>query len=646
MSKILWKPRKPEKTKISEMIDDINKSYGKDIHSYEELHKWSIENISAFWNEIWSKCRIIHSVGFTEVIDDENKMPGAKWFKNSRLNFAENLLRFRDNKIAIQFKGEKSPLRTISYREIYDEVEKLAHSLRLSGIKKGDRVAGLLPNIPETISAMLATSSIGAIWSSCSPDFGTKGVLDRFTQIKPRIIFITNGYYYNGNYFNTLKNMSNILKKLPSVEKVIIINYPKIDNSTTINKSITYKEFLSKNPAPLKFEQLPFDHPLYIMYSSGTTGLPKSIVHSSGGTLIQHLKELSLHCDLKRDDCIFYFTTCGWMMWNWMISSLSLGATIVLFDGSPFYPNGENLWKLAEEMNITVFGTSATYINACKDSNIIPKNFVNLSKLRMILSTGSPLSDENFDYVYEKVKKNVLLGSISGGTDIISCFAISNPILPVHRGELQCKGLGMNIHAFNLLGESIIGEKGELVCSSPFPSMPIYFWNDENGLKYESTYFTKYPNIWHHGDYIRISNEGTIKIYGRSDATLNPGGVRIGTSEIYRIVESIDVIEDSIAIGQDYNENQRIILFVIMKDNIALNQKMIDEIKTKIRKNCTPRHVPKKIIKIAGIPYTLNGKKVEVAVKRIIEGKEVLNIESLSNPETLKYYKNIIELKI
>ncbi len=645
MIKTLWKPKKPEKTKMAKIMHEINNSYNKDIHSYEELHKWSINNISKFWEMIWYTCDIIYSKKFTEVVDDVNKMPGAKWFKDSRLNFAENLLRFRDNKIAIQFKGEKDSLRIISYKNLYKEVERLADALRMEGIEKGDRVVGFTPNLPETISAMLATTSIGAIWSSCSPDFGAKGVLDRFAQIKPKIIFAANGYYYNGNYFSTLEKLKTILKKLPSVEKVILIDYPKTENNTEINKSILYNNFLSKNPKPLKFEQLPFDHPLYIMYSSGTTGLPKSIVHSSGGTLIQHLKELSLHCDLKREDTIFYFTTCGWMMWNWLISSLSLGSTIVLFDGSPFYPNGKKLWKLSEELGISIFGTSAKYIDACKKSNLIPKQFSNLTKLRMILSTGSPLTDENFDYVYKNIKNNVLLGSISGGTDIISCFALSNPILPVNRGELQCKGLGMNIHSFNLSGESIINDKGELVCKSPFPSMPIYFWNDQSGAKYKAAYFSKYPGIWHHGDFIRITKEGTIKIYGRSDSTLNPGGVRIGTSEIYRVVESIDAIEDSLAIGQEHDGDQRIILFVLMKNNILLNERIVDEIKSLIKVNCTPRHVPEKILETSGIPYTINGKKVEDAVKKVINGEEVLNLDALSNPETLNFYKNIIELK-
>ena len=645
MKDILWTPLSPEKTQMSQLIQIINESYNEDINSYNELHQWSVENLSEFWEEIWNYSKIIHSKSYSHVVDDVSKMPGAKWFPGARFNFAENLLRFRDHKPAIHFKKEGKDVISLSFREVYDEVEKLTHALRSLGVVKGDRVAGFIPNIPESIIAMLATASIGAIWSSSSPDFGTKAVLNRFTQIKPKVIFAADGYFYNGKSYDSLKKLDEIAKKLPSLQKVVVIEYlnekPELSN---IISSVGYKDFINCDPEPLSFEQLPFDHPLYIMYSSGTTGLPKSIVHSAGGTLIQHLKELYFHCDLAREDCIFYFTTCGWMMWNWLVSALSIGSTIVQFDGSPFYPDGKELWKLSEQLDITIFGTSAKYIDACKESKIRPLEFTKLSKLRLILSTGSPLMDDSFDYVYQNIKQDVLLGSISGGTDIISCFALSNPMLPVIRGELQCKGLGMNVHSYNEQGDSIINEKGELVCKSAFPSMPVYFWNDKDDQKYQSAYFETFKGVWHHGDFISVSEHGSITIFGRSDATLNPGGVRIGTAEIYKIVESVDFIDDSLVIGQEWDGNERIILFTKMKKGFFLSDKKIDHIRSEIKVHCSPRHIPEKIIEIKEIPYTISGKKVEIAVKRIIEGEEVKNRDSLIKPEVLSYYKDIPEL--
>ena len=642
---ILWKPKHPERTEIDKLTGFINGKYGINIKSYEQLHRWSIENIPQFWEEVWEHCGIIHSKPYSTIVNDIKSMPGAKWFEGSKLNYAENLLKFRDDQIAIKYKSEDKPHRKISYNELFKEVEKVTHFLRKLGVRKGDRVAGVIPNIPEAVVAMLATSSIGAIWSSSSPDFGVKGILDRFVQIEPKVIFAANGYRYNGKNYYTMEKLESMIKKLQSVEKVVIIDHCKSESNISIHNSIDYSEILDCIPKPLEFEQLPFDHPLYIMYSSGTTGLPKSIVHSSGGTLIQHMKELKFHCDLKREDTIFYFTTCGWMMWNWLVSSLSLGSTVVLYDGSPFYPNGKEFWKLTRDLDITIFGTSAKYIDACKEHAIKPSEFIDLTKLRLILSTGSPLVEENFDFIYKSIKKDVHLASISGGTDIISCFALGSPNLPVTKGELQCRGLGMDVHAFDQNGSSIVDRKGELVCVSAFPSMPIYFWNDESGEKYYNAYFSTYPNIWHHGDFIRISKNGSVKIYGRSDATLNPGGVRIGTSEIYRIVESIDLIEDSLVIGQEWNGDQRIILFVIMKDGSSLNKEITSTLKKHIKDQCSPRHVPEKIIETKGIPYTINGKKVEIAVKKLIDGKDIDNSDSLSNPSVLKYYKNIPELK-
>jgi len=645
MKDILWKPSSFEKTNMAKLTQLIAKRHGIEISDYEELHRWSIENIPDFWEDIWEYCNIIHSQPYSNIVNDTKIMPGAEWFKDGKLNYAENLLRFRDDHIAIKFKSEKRQVREISYQELFKEVEKVTHSLRELGVCKGDRVVGFMPNIPEAVIAMLATSSIGAIWSSSSPDFGIKGVLDRFSQIEPKVIFSAKGYQYNGKYFDSIQKLKSILEKLPTVEKVIIVDNDKSDSSTSINGSLSYGQLLDCDPDPLQFEQLPFDHPLYIMYSSGTTGLPKSIVHSAGGTLLQHMKELIFHCDMKRNDTIFYFTTCGWMMWNWLISSLSIGSTIVLFDGAPFYPNGKEMWHLADELGMTIFGTSAKYIDSCREENISPLKFADLSKLRLILSTGSPLIEESFDYVYDHVKKDIHLASISGGTDIISCFALGSPILPVKRGELQCRGLGMDVHSYNLSGEPIIDEKGELVCISAFPSMPIYFWNDHDGKKYKDAYFSTFPGIWHHGDFIRISSSGSLKIFGRSDATLNPGGIRIGTSEIYRVVESMEFIDDSLVIGQDWNGDQRVILFIIMKQGLSLNDIVIGDIKHQIRINCSPRHVPNMVIETKGIPYTINGKKVEVAVKKVIDGQKVTNIEALNNPHVLDYYKDIKELK-
>jgi acetoacetyl-CoA synthetase len=635
-----------ENANMTGFMEFVNERFGLMIDSYDELYNWSVENIPDFWAAMWSFGDIIHSQPFDNVVTDFNQMPGARWFDGSKLNFAENLLRFRDDKTAIVFRGESQVLRSITYAELYDSVARLAVSLRQAGVKKGDRVGGFLPNMPEAIIAMLATTSIGAIWSSCSPDFGIKGVLDRFGQIEPRILFTANGYYYKDRAFDSLERISGIIKDLSSVEKIVVVPYTDSNpNIGHIPNAIMFDDFLSKESGlEIEFEQLPFDHPIYIMYSSGTTGVPKCIVHGAGGTLIQHLKELILHTDLKREDNIFYFTTCGWMMWNWLVTSLAVGATVLLFDGNPFYPDAYALFNFAKEQGMTVFGTSAKYIESVENAEV-KLSPDDIPSVRIMCSTGSPLSVESFNYVYRNIKSNLTLSSISGGTDIVSCFALGNPIGSVIEGELQCRGLGMRVKAFNDEGKEVIEEKGELVCTAPFPSMPIYFWNDPGEEKYKDAYFNRYTGVWHHGDYILITKTGGVVIYGRSDATLNPGGVRIGTAEIYRVVEGMPEIEDSIVVGQDWENDMRVILFVKLKDGFVLDEELEKKVKTQIRTNTTPRHVPSKILTIADIPYTINGKKVELAVRNVLHGQEVKNKDALGNPESLDLYKDLKELQ-
>jgi acetoacetyl-CoA synthetase len=650
MAKLLWQPSKERirRSNMYQFMMFVNERYHKDFAEYAPLYQWSIDNIPDFWASMWEFAGIKASRPYTRVVDDVTKMPGARWFQGAELNFAENLLRYRDDRVALIFKGEdQAPIR-MTYKELYDEVARVAAPLKEAGVQPGDRVAGFMPNMPQTIIAMLAATSLGATWSSCSPDFGIKGVLDRFGQIKPKVLFTANGYSFKGKKFDSLGRVSDILKEIPSIEKVIVVPYTEEDPDIgRLDRAVAYNAFKSKGDTPpeIEFRQLPADHPLYIMFTSGTTGLPKCMVQSAGGILLHHMKELMLHTDLKRDDTIFYFTTCGWMMWNWLTSSLSVGATLVLFDGNPFHPDPGALWKMAQDEKITIFGTSAGYIAAIQNEGVTPGKTYDLSPLKAVLSTGSPLSVEGFEYIYSEVKQDLQLASISGGSDINGCFAAGNPMGPVYAGELQCRCLAMKVEAFDENGQPVINQQGELVCTAPSPSMPIYFWDDPDGKKYHAAYFDVYPNIWRHGDFIEINDRGGVVIYGRSDATLNPGGVRIGTAEIYRQVEGMDEIDDSLVVGQEWKGDVRVILFVKMAEGHALTDELKNRIRTTLRQNASPRHVPAKIIETPAVPYTLNMKKVELAVKKVIEGKPVLNKDALSNPEALDFYGDLKELK-
>ena len=651
MEKPLWIPseERVSQSNLTAFTRYVEELLNKKISSYGELHHWSVTDIEEFWKSIWIISGLIHSKPYKRILSGTG-MFGTKWFEGAELNFAENLLRHRDEHTALISSRENSPTIRMTYSELYKIVAALAESFRKMGIKRGDRVAGFVNNIPESIIGMLAAVSLGALWSSCSPDFGHKGVLDRFGQIQPKILLAIESYYYNGKLIDCTEKIEAIRKSIPSIETTILIkrfndfNGVLSSDTTSVNidNSFYFNELISDTSDQLEFEQVPFDHPVYIMYSSGTTGIPKCIVHGGGGTLLQHFKELVLHTNLRREDVITYYTTCGWMMWNWLVSSLSVGASIFLYDGSPVFPNRNSLWKKIEEEKISIFGTSPKFLTMIQKSGLIPKESFDLSSLKIILSTGSPLSVENFKWVYENVKNDLQLSSISGGTDIVSCFMLGNPNLPVYAGEIQSKGLGMKVEAFNEKGESVIEQKGELVCTKPFPSMPVYFWNDPERSRYRAAYFDHYPDVWRHGDYIKITENGGIIVYGRSDATLNPGGVRIGTAEIYRVVEAMEEITDSLVIGQNWRNDVRIILFVVLKQNHVLNDKLIDKIKDTIRKNATPRHVPARIVQVSDIPRTISGKKVELAVTRIIHNEKVENRDALANPDSLDEFRKVI----
>ena len=649
MAKLLWEPsaERKKRANITKFIDLVNRQYGQKFDSYDELYDWSIKNMPDFWAAMWDFADIKASKSYDTVLDDPGKMPGAKWFVGARLNFAENLLRYRDDQVALVFQGEGQEPVKMTYAELYDQVARLARSLRQQGVTAGDRVAGFMPNMIETVVAMLAATSMGAVWSSCSPDFGIKGVLDRFGQIQPKVLFTANGYFYNGKAFDSLERVASILKDLPSIQKVVVVSYTEKRASINhIANSIHYEDFLSKESGlEPHFEQVPSDHPLYIMFTSGTTGLPKCMVQGVAGVLINQLKELKLHTDVTRDDTIFYFTTCGWMMWNWLVCSLALGATVLLYDGSAFHPNAGVLWKLAQDQKMSIFGTSARYLAEVERQGLKPGREYDLSSLKTILSTGSTLPVEGFEFVYRNIKKDVLLSSISGGSDINGCFAGGNPISPVYAGELQRRSLGMKVEVFDPQGNPVRNQKGELVCTAPSPSMPLYFWNDESNERYHSAYFDVYPGVWRHGDYAEITENNGVVIYGRSDATLNPGGVRIGTAEIYRQVDALDEVADSLVVGQKWQGDVRVILFVKLAQGEELTEDLIRKIKATIRQNTTPRHVPAKIMAIDDIPYTINMKKVELAVWNVIHNEPVLNMDALANPQSLELYKGLKELQ-
>ena len=684
MSEILWTPsnERAQNSQMQAFADEASRRTGLDLSNYSDLHRWSVTEREAFWALVWEFCGIRGDRG-KRLSRFEEDFSQSRFFPDARLNFAENCLGRRDDAVAIVFVGESRKRRELSYADLYDRVARLAAWLRGRGVGVGDRVAACLPNLPETIVAMLATTSLGAIWSSCSPDFGTNGVVDRFSQIEPKILFCVDGYDYNGKRIDTLARVPEILEELPGVEACVVVPYAGLSSGTRSATDVDLSSFVMAEVAldsvevfaldeimngngqggggdggsrdvredandravpALDFERLAFDHPLYILFSSGTTGKPKCIVHGAGGTLLQHLKEHRLHVDLRPDDRIFYFTTCGWMMWNWLATGLASGARLVLFDGSPFHPDARRLWKLAADERVNVFGVSAKFIDSSAKAGVSPGREFDLSSIRSILSTGSPLREESFDYVYREVAEDVHLASISGGTDIISCFVLGSPTLPVHRGEIQCAGLGMRVEVFDEEANPLVGRPGELVCTEPFPSMPVQFWNDPDGSRYRAAYFERFENVWCHGDWCIETENGGYVILGRSDAVLNPGGVRIGTAEIYAQVDSFDEILESIAIGQAWEGDVRVVLFVKMAEGATFDDALQARLRSSIRKNASPRHVPARILEVRDIPRTRSGKITELAVREVVNGREVKNVEALANPEALDFFRDREEL--
>ena len=645
----MWSPppARAAATNVAAFIDKVYADFAAELADFEDLYNWSVAHPENFWTAVWEFGGIIAETRGERVVEDRDKMPGARWFPDARLNFAENLLRRRDDAPALIFSDERAAQREISYHELYDQVSRLTQALAAAGVGAGDRVAGFLPNIPEAAIAMLATASLGAVWSSCSPDFGIKGVMDRFGQIEPKVLFTADGYLYGGKRIDSLARAQAIAAQLPKLEQLVVVPYLDTEPALADFDAVSLDEFVAPYPAgEIAFVRRPFNDPLYILYSSGTTGVPKCIVHGIGGTLIQHIKEHQLHCDVKRDTRLFYFTTCGWMMWNWLMSALASEATLVLYDGSPFHEDGHVLFDLADAAAINVFGTSAKFIDACAKAGLDPDHSHDLDSVDTILSTGSPLKPEGFDYVYNHVKADVCLSSMSGGTDLIACFVGGNPIGPVWRGEIQARALGMAVDVFDENGASVRGEKGELVCTASFPSMPIGFWADDDGAKYRAAYFEVYPNVWRHGDYVELTEHNGMIIHGRSDTVLNPGGVRIGTAEIYRQVEQIDDVVEGLVIGQEWEADTRVVLFVKLREGTTLDDALIDRIKRQIRDNATPRHVPARVVQVADIPRTISGKIVELAVRNIVHGRPVKNVDALANPEALELFRNRPELAV
>ena len=647
IKKPLWVPSEDviNNANMTRFIQFVNQWYGQNCKSYWDLYLWSIDHIPDFWAAVWDFTEIKASKKYDQVVDDLNKFPGARWFGGAELNFAENLLRYRDDRLAFIFRGENVKSAQMTYAELYSTVARLAKSLREIGIRPGDLVAGYMPNLMETAIAMLATTSVGAVWSSCATDIGPQAALDRLGQIEPKVLFTVDGYFYKAKSFSTLGNAAAVAKAIPSLKKVVVVSYVgEHSDLSDIPNAVHYEDFLATEKEPvLEFEQLPADHPVFIMFSSGTTGKPKCMVQGAGGILLNHMKELMLHSDLKRKDKVFYITTCSWMMWNWLISSLGVGATVFLYDGNPNYPDAYAMWKMVQDEKITFFGLSATYINYLRSEGIQPGKNYDLSSLQEISQTGSPLSEEGFEWVYREIKQDLHFNSIAGGTDINGCFAIGSPIQSVYAGELQGPGLGMKVKAYDENGKPIWDKEGELVCEAPAPPMPLYFWNDPNGEKYRAAYFDYYPGVWRHGDYVVFHQDTQgITFYGRSDAVLKPSGVRIGTAEIYNVVEKIEGIADSLAIGQNWEGEQRIILFVKLAQGVTLTEELQNQIKKTLREKASPRHAPAIIMEMPDAPYTMNMKKVESAVTNIIHGRPVLNRDALMNPQVLDFFEKIV----
>ncbi len=648
MAETLWQPDRAQivRSNIQQFMTLVSMRTQIQLKDYAGLYQWSIDDPETFWSLMWDYGQVRAKAKGETVLVQGDRMPGARWFPDARLNFAENLLRYTDDRPALVFRNDMGQRDSLSYGALFQRVAELAAGLRRAGVSRGDCVAGFVPNVINTVVAMLATTSIGAVWTACSPDFGIQGVLDRFGQTRPKVLFTTDGYHYNGKTFNSLERLSAVLPQLPDIRQVVVMPYVETaPDLSLLPGAVLLDAFIDPTATTIEFTQVNFDSPLCILYSSGTTGVPKCIVHSVGGALLQHLKEHQLHTDLRREDTLFYYTTCGWMMWNWMISALATGSTVVLFDGSPFAPTPHILWDIVEQEKVSVFGTSAKYIAAQEKAGVKPRNSHRLGALRIILSTGSALMHESFEYVYRDIKTDLCLSSISGGTDILSCFALGSPVLPVRAGELQCRGLGMAVEVWDDAGNPVTHGKGELVCTRPFPAMPIGFWNDPEGDRFKGAYFSTFSNVWAQGDYAELTPDGGVIIHGRSDAVLNPGGVRIGTAEIYRQVEKVAAVLECVAIGQSWQDDVRVILFVVLKPGQTLDPALEQEIRSTIRNNTTARHVPARIIQVTDIPRTLTGKIVELAVRSVVEGRPVRNQDALENPQALALYSNLPQLR-